>query len=363
MLLLDVRSVESTEHGVLGWRQLMDESRRDIFRTVGIAALISVCGQDVIGAPEPPDNTLIQPFDSETYKFWTSVVRTPSQHFGKPVRAGHVLKPEFVFFDQKLGFQRSSNIDDSQFPKNGNVDITLQVLGFRPSHASAAAFLDAQSGSLRIDLKQTVPLPSLQEALAWTAMAAFVPKSASQLPDLKSLSFDPGKTWGQLYKIPLTNGLGFWSWNFFVKKPKGFWGNFIEIFRKADQFVFPLLSLPGIATTALSSIDQMLGYIQATGSSSWIFQSQDMPVYATLEGKSQTASGLPLRTGLYVIIPDDAQQISAFGDASKELEIQNGYLVRKGTDPFKWELNAALQIPMVDYLIVHVKVASALSNA
>lgn len=336
----------------------MMQLRRDFLKSV----TSSVAGLPLLVSPledaAPRDGLAqSQELDQATYNFWASQVREPYDRFVKGLSAkGATFHPEFIFYDPKTDFQRSSNIDDSKFPKNGNVNVAMQVERFRPSQASANLFRNIQSGSLRVDFKQTARLPSLQEALAWTAMAALVPKSGNQLPDLKNLSFDPGQGWGQLTQIPLTNGLGFWSWNFFLKKPQGFWGTFIDIFRKANQVVFPLLSLPGITTTALNAVDKMLGVVQAKGESTWLFKSEDSPVYATLEGKSKIGSGLPLTTGNYVVIPDNKDQLAAFGDASKNLEIQGGYLVEKNTDQFHWESNAATQIPTVDYLLLRVSV-------
>lgn len=335
----------------------MNQNRRDLLAQALMASAgLPLSSRPGTAADAPIEGGLPSVFDEETYRFWTKEIRSPSLQNLKQLRGGAIRAPTFIYHDAASGFRRSENIDDSHFPKSGNVKIRIRVLRFRPSTATAAALKDTQSGSLRVDVKQTAPLPSLQEALAWTATAAFVPKSGGSLPDLKDLSFDPGDSWGSLTQIPLSNGSGFWSWNFFVKRPRGVWGNFIEIFRKADKVVFPLLSLPGIATTALGSLDQLFGYLQASGSSQWIFQSQDSAVYATQEGKSFVGSGLPLRTGHYVILPDNADQISTFGDAAGNLDIQGGYLVSKGADQFKWEANAAVQIPTVDYILIHVNV-------
>jgi hypothetical protein len=270
----------------------MTTERRDFLKTVSLSASFPLIASLVEGTFPHEAVAQSEDFDQETYDFWASQVRDPSLKFSKGLSAKtSTFHPEFIYFDPSSGFQRSSKIDDSKFPQNGNVNISMQVERFRPSQASTQLFSRAQSGSLRVDFKQTVPLPSLEEALAWIAMAALVPKSANQLPDLKDLSFDPGQSWGQLTQIPLTNGLGFWSWNFFLKKPEGFWGTLIDIFRVAGKTVFPLLSLPGIATTALTAVDKMLGVVQAKGHSDWLFQSQDGPVYATQEGKSKIGYG------------------------------------------------------------------------
>src|SRR5579864_2472954 len=175
--------------------------------------------------------------DQSVVNFWTSEVRKPSENFAQGIVAmgGPAYQPAFVHYKSAGQFEASSQIDSTDIPDKGQVNIKLHVERFRPSSASKSLFANTQSGSLRLDLKQTIPLPDLPEALAWTAVAAFLPKANSnQFGDLKDLTFDPGVSCGQLQQVPLTNGLGFWSWNFFLKPRDSFLGKMMTLFRKAD---------------------------------------------------------------------------------------------------------------------------------
>jgi hypothetical protein len=343
----------------------MVASRRSFLKSgVITSASLPLLNEMLMEQAHSQAQTQVQNVDESAHDFWTTQAGAPYSQYMRGLNArSATFTPTFIFVDPKKGFQRSDIMDTSDLPKNGSVNVTLQVQRFRPSQSMAQQFTKTPSGSLRVDVKQTTPLPDLGEALAWTAMAAVVPKSGTNLPSMSNLTFDPGQSWGQLTQIPLTNGLGFWNWNFFLQKPQGFWGELINIFRVADKAVFPLLGLAGIAISALSSVNNLLGLVQAKQQSNWIFKSQDSPVYATQEAKDKVGFGLPLKSGQYIVLPDDAPQLSNFGSAASNLELTNGgYLVTKGTGQFDWESNASQQISNVSYIIVDVKVTPAASG-
>src|SRR5262245_22636190 len=246
----------------------MPNSRRDFLKSSTLSAstlplflpVLSDLNRDMVDAlltqqraqPSGQDE-----FDKQTLDFWTSKVRQPSDDFAN----GFISKspssdvPEFVYFDAREGFKPAATINESTLPAKGAVKISFQVQGFRPSKANIDKFNDQRSGSLRVDVKQTAPLPGLAEALAWTAVAALLPNAEGKLPSLQNLGFKPGESWGKLQTIPLTNGLGFWSWNFFLKKKESIWGKLMKAFEVANKQIFPLLGLPAIAITALSAVD------------------------------------------------------------------------------------------------------------
>jgi hypothetical protein len=346
---------ESTnqERAVALLEDRMVASRRSFLKAGALAPLSVSALNEIMAVPSEA-----QGLDQTAHDFWANQAGAPYDKFMKGLNArGATFSPTFIFVDPVKGFQRSENLDTSDLPKNGSVNVSIQVQRFRPSQSMAQQFTNAPSGSLRVDVKQTTPLPNIGEALAWTAMAAVVPKAGNQLPSLSNLTFDPGQSWGQLTQIPLTNGLGFWNWNFFLQKPQGFWGELINIFRVADKAVFPLLGLPGIAISALSSVNNLLGLVQAKQQPNWIFKSQDSPVYATQEAKDKIGFGLPLKSGQYIVLPADPNQLHEFGVGANNLELQGGYLVTKGTGQFDWESNATQQVPTVSYMIVDVKVS------
>lgn len=302
-------------------------------------------------------------FDQETFDFWTKVVRSPNEALTKGIQFMGAAPPEpaFVYWDPTAKtFTPATEIDNKDLPASGDATVNVNVQRFRLSTADAQAFAGAQTGSLRIDVGQASPLPGLTEALAWSAVAAFVPKAAGQLPSLDKLSFDPGKTWNNPQSIPLPKGAGFWSWNFFLKKPEHLWGKFVRLFTTTGEVVFPLLGMPAIALTALKAVDKMLGYVQSAESSTWLLKSASKPVYATKAGQDQAGTdAIRLRTGTYLVMPEN--HLSKFGAARNGLEIRNGgYVVPQKTDSFQ-VIDAAQQaIPDVTYLAVSV---SAQTNA
>jgi hypothetical protein len=262
--------------------------------------------------------------------------------------------PEFIFYDKKDGFIPAATIKESALLDSGGVKVSFRVQGFRPSRLNVDKFNNLQSGSLRVDVRQTVPLPGLAEVLAWTAGAAFLPASDGTLPALQNLGFKPEESWGKSQQIPLTNGLEFWSWNVFLKKKESVWGRLLRAVAVANKQVFPFLGLPAIAVTALSTVDKIVGYMQAQDASNWIFKSVENAFYATKDAKAKVGNGIALKTGEYIVVPRN--QLSEFGKQISSLEMKQGYIVRKGTSDFDVYQNALIEIPLIDYISIRVTV-------
>jgi hypothetical protein len=123
-------------------------------------------------------------FDAETFAFWTNEVRKTSHAFarGLYLQGGPAFQPEFVYYDQTRGFQAPGTIDESGLPKSGSVNVSVRGQRFRPSVKARQLFENVQSGSLRVDVKQTSAMPGLLETLAWTSVAAVVPNSQASFP-------------------------------------------------------------------------------------------------------------------------------------------------------------------------------------
>lgn len=313
----------------------------------------------------------IDALDPAIMEFWSNHVRRPSYDFNLGVERRGVdgAEPTVLLYEPSVGFISASEVDDDVFakryaklmPEKGQVNVSVRVQRFRPSRESQESFQNLGSAGLRIDVKQTEPLPSLTEALAWTAIAALVPNAQNKLPALQTLEFDPSQSWKKLQEIPLVNGLGFWTLNFFAKARKSLWGQLVDGFREAVPFaapLFPILGLPAIGLTALAAVDKLFGYIQAKGASLPILKGVDTAIYATKEGKNRVGKGgIPLRRGEYLIIPQKPEQLLAFSNARDGLALKGGYLIEKGTKELP-ELNALKQLPTVDYFSLYVDVSA-----
>lgn len=299
------------------------------------------------------------PLDQSVLNFWTTEIDESYKTFmeGRKTRGGPAWQPAFVLWDG-AEFHTASTVNKTKLPKSGSATVSLRVTRFHPSDQSANK-IRAKSGSLRIDLKQTAPLPQLDEVLAWSVAAALVPKSEGQLPNLKDLSFDPGQSWDKLQSIPLTNGQGFWGVNFFLTPPKTWWGEIVALFQKADTAIFPLLGLPAIAVSALTAVNKVFGYIQAKSQSETLFKSVYSPVCATQEALAQVGdTGLPLLDGVdYIVIPQD--QLHSFGTKQANLKVVDGFLVKK--DASEWDI-VSDEVKDIDYITLHVGVKIGTDN-
>ncbi|MGC2477783.1 MAG: hypothetical protein WA485_25820 [Candidatus Sulfotelmatobacter sp.] len=344
----------------------MNTDRRDFLQYSSLAALsptLSLLKADA----SPQDQTVL---NQNIVDYWMSRVSAPYHDFLSPSEAKGVTKLEprnsvFLFPSVTKGLVPAGTLDTSDianFPEDGNKDVTIRVERFRPSPADSTTLAKLQSGTLRIDVKQVTPLPGLPEALAWTAMATLASRDKNQsIPSLNNIKFDPGTVWGQFQSIPLTDGQGFWSWNFFMKKREGFWGQLLDtLFKTLDtaQPLLPILGLPGIAVSGLKYVDQIVGGIQAQGESQWLFSGLDIAVCATKKSfDSAGAKGarkLPLTTGSYVIMPEDN-----VGDVQSDWVIQDGLLVHGNTDPRQIYNDARTILPNASYMTISVAVSDS----
>lgn len=340
----------------------MPINRRDLLTaslatipTLSSLAMLTGCSKD----KETPDSSKgdKQPDlkAQSTFDFWTKEVRDPNA-VSKAPSPGNAPRAQFVYYDEKKGFLAGSDIGDDGLADKGDLNVVVNVDHIRPSTSDQQRFQNLEGGSLRIDLQQANPLPTLTERLAWTAMAGFLPKD-KKLPDLKEMTFDPGSTWGKLQTVPLPGGGGRWTWNFFLKHKESRWMQIFDVIRRNKNLLIPIfgLGLPAIAITALNTVDAIVGEITKNDLTEWLFQSSDVFIYGTKEAKdSFEGTKLRLKQGMYVVVPSD--QLSAFGKASKDLVIKDGLVVPKNTSSLD-SIEAAKQtIPDITYLTVGVSI-------
>jgi hypothetical protein len=355
----------------------MDETRRKLLQASSLASFLPIVGlASAVEKLQTPSSTP-EKFNQQVFDFWTSKIRSPYDDFvkGEQSKGVQIPQPEdstFVALAPNRGLVPATVLQPSDFqdyPESGNMDIEFHVEKFRPSQEAKAAYQTMQTGTLRVDVKQVKPLIGLPEALAWTAMTTLASRTKNKTPpalDSSISNFDPGTAWGQFQTIPLTDGLGFWSWNFFLKKRQGFWGTLLdELFKILDttQPILPLLGIPGIAVSGLKYVDQIIGAIHAQGDSQWLFKGLDIAVCATKQsfkdaGGTAANKVLLADQTTYVIMPE-----SAVGSVDSSWVVSGGLIVPAGTKDNQLFSAAAQILPHVSYMTISVHVSASKTKA
>ena len=333
------------------------------------------------------------PFDQDTYNFWTSHASQPSQAFaehGRIVASRGINLPneaEFLFYSPENGFVRAaSTSNDTPVSRSlvdkGDTSLLLSVDTVRPSTEQTKKIFDQKNGSLRIDLKQAVPLQQLSETLNWSAIASLFP-GEKPYASYHEISFDPKSTWGQAKKVPLAGGIGFWSWNFSTQPKPSIWTQVMGMLlgqvsdligsggdsgggddgsdgqktkaskagkkaKGAAKTIFGF-GLPSIATTALGAFNDLFGSMFAKGSpkNEWIIHNADTPLLATLDARQKhPGHAVALRSGSYIVI--DSQHTQQL--LSGKFQLRDGLVVPAETKDADLDEAGRSTLPDISYI-------------
>jgi hypothetical protein len=331
-------------------------TRRDLLASIGasggLSALGSVGSLFADSLQEQPAAS--SPQSQANYDFWNEQIRNPEYQSARGINPVAAPRAVCVYFDKTRGFVTGSDIGDAGLPDRGDLNVLINVDHIRPSTADQARFANLQGGSLRIDMQQGTPLPSLSERLAWSAIAAILPEN-KKLPPIKEMTFDPGTTWGKLQSVPLPGGGGRWTWNFFLQHRKSRWMQLFDAIRSNQGLALQILGigLPAIAITALTTVDKIVAGLTQDTNTEWLFQSSDMYFYGTKEARdSFEGSKLRLKQGMYVIVAGD--HLSSLSRQQADLVIKDGLIVPAKTSSLDVYEAAAQTIPDVTYVTVGV---------
>jgi hypothetical protein len=340
----------------------MTTDRRDFFSTVlalgATPALLQLMPELAHAATAAPDASM----DLDTYKFWTQTVRRPSVSFtqtGKIPSARGTEPSVMLYYSEKTGFLRAHDEQLlSQMQGSGDVTVSVAMETLRPAAAHIKMMRDNGSGSLRVDLRQALPMHPLSDTLSWSSMGTIAGAATPAGIGYQNLSYDPKATWGASKLVPLVNGVGFWAWNMNVQPGQSKFammlakiGNFLPgttssakgatsgkgsggpttstqaaassdsgtssapasaasttpISGPVKQILgFVGVGLPSIAGTALHVVDAIYGFMQSQGGGKpdTVFEFQDQMMFATQDARQKYADpGVHLLPGEYLIVP------------------------------------------------------------
>jgi len=309
-------------------------------------------------------------FSQQQAEFWTAfadstgvpAVQTGTFHMrGKGAGGDPGRAPVFLNFTKQTGFRAITDIKSTELLQHeGDVNMGLNVAGFRAAEADKTLFENLQSSQFRVDVIQKKGVLSFLDPMAWTAIAAMFPNENGKMPKLQDTGFDPGVTWQKMQSMRLPGGTGRWAFNFTMQAKESLFSQLLKTVSSEIGRFAPVIGLPAISVGALSAFTSFYALVHPPSSKS-VFQHMPVDVFATAKSweAQQSSVGLPLITGDYVLVP--SSQYSKIKDALPNLELQQGFVVPKGTDPGSALGVAAdpTKVPDVTYVTVTAQVVPA----
>jgi hypothetical protein len=266
-------------------------------------------------------------FDLEAYNFWSGFTASN----GQPAIVGHgqtrgaktsPTQPVFLHHAGD-GFKNAATLDQSKLIEKGDVMVSVNTSVVKVGDDDQKTFEKLQNAQLRVDVAQKTGIIPQIEAMAYTVVGAMrsvqsasKPKApaksgstaskTSSSPTVQNISISSDAAWQKMQNIPLPTGEGRWALNLEAQKKDSLFCKVLENIVKEGSLFAPMLSLPGIAMSALNSFNNLYGALHAEPVQ--IIKSNPVRVFATqeaLESTGATASEIGavlLQPGTYVLM-------------------------------------------------------------
>src|SRR5208282_1120544 len=203
------------------------------------------------------------PISEKEAEFWTAFADSTGvpavqvgnfRTRGKGAGSDPGRAPVFLNYTKQSGFRAITDIKSEEMLQHtGDVNIGVNVVGFRAGAEDTKLFENLQSSQFRVDVIQAKAVLNFLDPMAWTAIAAMFPKKDGKMPKLQDTSFDPGATWQKMQNMRLPGGTGRWAFNFTLQGKESL---FSQLLRTASTEIgrfAPVIGLPAISVGALSA--------------------------------------------------------------------------------------------------------------
>jgi hypothetical protein len=224
----------------------------------------------------------------------------------------------------------ATSIDTNELMDHeGDISASVAVNGFHMAGEDRDTFSKLQSAQLRIDTVQNQSLmPEFLDTMAWVSLAGLFPDASGKLPPLQDLSFNPGQGSQKMSSMVLPGGSGQVAVNLSMTRKESMLYTIIKGLTNEVGRFSPLIGLPAISVAALKGFCNLYGAMEQR--TTFLLNSMPKAAYATQLSRAaaQTASGLNLVPGDYVLVPNaHSAELTPYLD---KVEMREGYLVPKG---------------------------------
>jgi ribosomal protein L15 len=267
-------------------------------------------------------------FDADAYNFWSGF----TANNGQPAIVGHGQtrgaktapnQPVFLHHGQD-GFKNAAMLDQAKMIEKGDVMVSVNTSVVKVGDDDQKTFEKLQNAQLRVDVAQKTGIIPQIEAMAYTVVGAMrsaqsatktkastksssssASKSSSS-PTVQNISISSDAAWQKMQNIPLPTGEGRWALNLEAQKKDALFCKILENLVKEGNLFAPMLSLPGIAMSALNSFNNLYGALHSEPVQ--IIKSNPVRVFATQEAIESTGAtaaeigAVLLQPGTYVLM-------------------------------------------------------------
>jgi len=269
-------------------------------------------------------------FDAQAYDFWSGFTAKTGKSAivgAGPTRGAKTDQSQPVFLHHGSdGFRNAALLDQSKLAEEGDVLVSVNTSVVKVGDDDQKTFERLQNAQLRVDVAQKTGIIPLIEAMGYTVVGAMSSVKAkapaakgsaakgstasaakkSSTPAVQNISISSDAAWQKMQSIPLPGGEGRWALNLEAQKKDSLFCKVLQNLVKEGNLFAPMLSLPGIAMSALNSFNTLYGALHAEPVQ--IIKSNPVRVFATqqaIESTGATASeigAILLQSGTYVLM-------------------------------------------------------------
>jgi len=344
----------------------MTLSRRSFVADASMLGLLTAMMPQIAAAQDAAAQPATDDTPHDSYNFWNGFfdsVNPYSQNYGNKAatRGPGDQLPDPAAETQYLHYNDSAKRlryatdikKDELLDHDGDVAVSIALSQYHASGDSGDA--GVRASQLRVDTTQIHPYMNIVAPLAWTAIASLEPNKAGKV-SLDQLGFKTPQAQQGTSKILLTQGTGKLAVNVSKAAATSAFVKALKIIIQGAKIAAPLVTLPAISVPALSAFTEVLSYWEDR--TRFIMAGNLTTAVATQQAHADPDREdryIGLLSGDYLMVPQ--KHTDDLAKVLPELDLVQGYLVRKDADPNQ-PLAARAQnaLPGITYASMRVSV-------
>lgn len=349
----------------------MSISRRNFLADASMLGLLSALFPELAAAAAQSSQMAAEDLPHDSLDFWSGFfdsVNPYSPVYGNKAAArgpqdqlpDPAAQTQYLHYDSsRRRLRYASDIQKEELlDHEGDVSVNIALAQFRPANGE----LSQHPSQFRVDTTQIKPIMGIVAPLAWSAIASLNPNKAGQV-SMDQLGFKSPQATEGTSRILLTGGTGKVAVNISKAAQGSAFLKVLNVMIAGAKIATPILGIPAISVPALSSFTEALSYWEDR--TRFVMAGNLTTAVATqqaLDDPDREPSYIGLTSGDYLMVPQ--RHVDELAKALPNLDMQQGYLVAKDSDPnLPVAERAQSTLPGITYASMRVSVQPAQSSA